>query len=370
MDYEVIVEGSTRLRVPVGGGISKDEEVFYNPHMRLNRDITVALCRVLKPKSFIDVMAGSGARGIRVANEAKVEVTLNDLNPRAVGLIRDNAALNGVEVQIESKDARAALIGGRYGFFDLDPFGPPVAYLESVFSAARWGNFIGVCATDTSALCGSYPRACMRKYDAVPLRCDCYDEAGLRILLGFMARIALRHESGIEPLLCHSTRHYMRAQVRLGSRHQETLKSLGYMQYCFGCLRRVYRHLSGLNEVCTCGERLQTAGPLWTGRFADPQICGQVAEELLGGEFQEKSSGVRLLKHLAEEQEIVSPYYDIHKLCSKIGTEIPKTEALAERVSSSGYRFVRTHFSVVGFRTDMPYEELTLAIKELRKAGD
>jgi tRNA (guanine26-N2/guanine27-N2)-dimethyltransferase len=283
MDYEVIVEGSTRLNVPKGGGLSKKEEVFYNPHMRLNRDITVALCRVLKPKSFIDVMAGSGARGIRVANEAKVDVTLNDLNPKAVGLIRDNAALNGVDVHVESKDARAALIGNRYGFFDLDPFGPPVAFLESVFSAARWGNFIGVCATDTSALCGSYPRACMRKYDAVPLRCDCYDEVGLRILLGFMARVALRHESGIEPLLCHSTRHYMRAQVRLGSRHQETLKSLGYMQYCFGCLRREYRHLWDLRKHASAGGRSRPPGRFGRGVSPTPRYAGRSRRSFLAG---------------------------------------------------------------------------------------
>jgi tRNA (guanine26-N2/guanine27-N2)-dimethyltransferase len=79
---------------------------------------------------------------------------------------------------------------------------------------------------------------------------------------------------------------------------------------------------------------------------------------------------VRLLRHLEEEQEVARPYYDIHKLCSKLGADIPRTDALAERVTSSGRRFVRTHFSDVGFRTDMPYDELTLAVKELGKGGD
>jgi tRNA (guanine26-N2/guanine27-N2)-dimethyltransferase len=370
MDYDVIVEGSTRLKVPRGGGISKKEEVFYNPHMRLNRDITVALCRVLKPKTFIDVMAGSGARGVRVANEAGVEVTLNDLNPKAVQLIKDNADLNGVKVNVESADAREALRGRRYDFFDLDPFGPPVRYLESVVSAARWGNYIGLCATDTSALCGSYPRACMRKYDAVPLRCDCYDEMGLRVLLGFLARTALRHECGIEPLFCHSTRHYMRAQVRLGSRHQETLKNVGYVQYCFSCLRREYKHLWDLKEECLCGGKLHTAGPLWTGRFADEGVCKAVADELMAGEFQEKAKAVKLAGQLAAEQEVLTPYYDVHKLCSKLGADIPRTEDLADAVTARRYRFVRTHFSDVGFRTDMPYEELALLIKEPGQVGD
>ncbi|MFH0861414.1 MAG: tRNA (guanine(10)-N(2))-dimethyltransferase [Candidatus Altiarchaeota archaeon] len=363
MDYEDIVEGSTRLKVPVGGGISKGEEVFYNPHMRLNRDITVALCRVLKPKTFIDLMAGSGARGVRVAKEAGVDVTLNDLNPKALELIGENAALNGVQVSLERQDARAILAGRKYDFFDLDPFGPPVPYAEAVVSQARWGNYIGLCATDTSALCGSYPKACMRKYDAVPLRCDCYNEVGLRVLIGFMARIALRHECGIEPLLCHSTRHYMRVQFRLGSRHQETMKSVGYMQYCFSCLRREYMSLCQLKEECSCGGKFQTAGPLWTGRFADEQICKAVYDEILGGEFQEKAKSAKLLGLLIKEQEVTLPYYDLHKLCSSSGSDIPRTEKLAEAVSSAGYRFARTHFKDVGFRTDMPHDELVRILK-------
>lgn len=366
MDYDVVVEGSTKLKVPVGGGVSKSEEVFYNPHMRLNRDITVALCKVLKPKTFIDVMAGSGARGVRVAKEAAVDVTLNDLNPRAVDLIRENASVNGVDVKIESKDARAAIIGKRFDYFDLDPFGPPVAHIEAVVSAARWGNVIGVCATDTSALCGTYPKACMRKYDAVPLRCDCYDELGLRILIGFVARVAQRHECGIEPLLCHSTRHYMRVQVRLGSRHSQTLKEIGYLQYCFICLWRGYRDLWNLKETCECGGKLHTAGPLWTGMFADGQVCKSVSDAIAEGEFQGKSQTAKLLLLLQEEQGVTLPFYDLHKLCSKLGADIPRMEIFADAVRSARRRFSRTHFNDVGFRCDMPHAELSALLKELR----
>jgi tRNA (guanine26-N2/guanine27-N2)-dimethyltransferase len=358
MDYGEILEGSTRLKVPKNGGISKGEEVFYNPHMRLNRDLTVVLCKLLKPKTFLDIMAGSGARGIRVANEANVKVTLNDLNTNAVALIKENAILNNVYADVESVDARKAMFGRRFDFVDLDPFGTASPYIEAVLSGMRWGNVLGLCATDTSALCGSYPKACMRKYDAVSLRCDCFNEIGLRILLGFVARVSIRHEFGFEPLFCHSTRHYMRLQVRISSRYADTAKEIGFLQYCFNCLWRGYRHLWDLKEECNCGGKLHTAGPLWTGIFADESICRNMESEILTGEYEGKAASAKLVGLVGGEQGIKIPYYDVHKLCKVSAAEAPKMESLAEHVRSSGYRFTRTHFNNTGFRTDMPVESL------------
>jgi len=363
MEYGIVVEGGTKLKVPAGGGISKSEEVFYNPHMALNRDLTVALCRILKPKTFADVMAGCGARGVRVVNEAKVRVTLNDLNPKAVDLIRENAALNGVEADVECTDARSLLIGRRFDYIDLDPFGPPVAYVDSVLSAARWGNIVGVCATDTSALCGSYPKACVRKYDALPGRYDCYNEIGLRILIGFIARSALRHESGIEPLFAHCTRHYMRVQVRLTSRHSVSQRQISFLQYCPECMWRAYRNISNLESKCVCGGRLQTAGPLWNGAYADPQICESVSNEVLGRAYACRSEAAKLLGLVQGEQAVNLPYYDIHQLASRHSQEVPRMSDLGDQVRKAGCFFARTHFSNVGFKTDMPHESVTALLK-------
>ena len=362
MEYGVVLEGATRLKVPKGGGIKKSEEVFYNPHMMLNRDITVALCRLLEPETFLDAMAGSGSRGIRVANESKAKVTVNDRNPKAARLIEENARLNGVDVEATMSDVRQ--INGRYDFVDLDPFGPPVAYIDSALDAVRHNGVLGVCATDTSALCGSYPKACERKYDSHPLRCDCFSEVGLRILLGFVARAALRHERGIEPLFCHSTRHYMRVQARLDGGHARTQKGLGFLQYCFKCMWRGYRSLGDLEEECGCGGRLNTAGPLWTGRFADPALCEKISKELLDGQFQSKAEALKLVGLVSFEQDLPLPHYDLHKLCRLQGCQAPSMESFFGRVQAEGFSIVRTHFNDTGFRSDMPVGALVEALKE------
>lgn len=143
-------------------------------------------------------MAGSGARGIRIAREAGVQVVLNDLNPMACDLSRRNAEANGVSCEVSNDDANHFLSDKKFDFIDVDPFGPPVRYLDAAIKALSKKGFLGVAATDTSCLCGTYPRACKRKYDALSLRTDYYDELGLRILLGFIARNAVRYDFGVD----------------------------------------------------------------------------------------------------------------------------------------------------------------------------
>jgi len=364
MEYRVVTEGSTRLNAPAGGGVSKREEVFYNPHMALNRDITVALCRLLSPRSFLDVMAGSGARGIRVANEAGTDVVLNDLNPRAVKLIGENAQLNGVAVRVESRDARQLLSSERFDYVDLDPFGPPVAFVDAALASVRVGGVLGVCATDTSALCGTYPAACKRKYDAWPLRCDCYDELGLRILLGFIGRAALRFERGIDPLFCHSTRHYMRVQARVHGRHAQTQRSIGYLQYCPDCMWRGYAQLDGLVMLCGCGSRLKTVGPMWTGIFADPELCARLSETLAETGFGERLKAVKLADTVGAEQSVTVPYYDLHVMCSKLKVPARGMAEVEAEIKSGGGVFTRTHFNDTGFRTNLPADSFAAALKQ------
>ena len=81
--------------------------VFYNPHMELNRDISVAATlvyarRLSLPRkisryltySYVDTMSASGIRGLRIANEVGVSVTLNDWSDEAFELILENIELD------------------------------------------------------------------------------------------------------------------------------------------------------------------------------------------------------------------------------------------------------------------------------------
>jgi tRNA (guanine26-N2/guanine27-N2)-dimethyltransferase len=172
MTFIEITEGRTILLIPRIEKLSRKNIVFYNPHMEFSRDISIAIARILKPKRFCDLLAGSGARGIRIANETGCETTVNDINPEAFKLIERNKELNKVDVNATNLDANQLLSREKFNFIDIDPFGPPVHFIDSALRSIRDKGVLAVTATDTSALCGTYPKACRRKYDATPLKTD------------------------------------------------------------------------------------------------------------------------------------------------------------------------------------------------------
>ena len=129
MDVVAVTEGKTRFFVPLqdsdlqfppGSG-----PVFYNPRMELNRDATILLLSVLRPESYLDAMGASGVRGLRVAHEVGIPVTINDRSEMAVNLIRQNVEALGLAAEVTRADANALMSERRFDTVDLDPFGTP-----------------------------------------------------------------------------------------------------------------------------------------------------------------------------------------------------------------------------------------------------
>jgi tRNA (guanine26-N2/guanine27-N2)-dimethyltransferase len=75
-------EGTTRILVPK----QPTKSIFYNPKMELCRDIDIAgiaafvssLPSQQASLTYIDTLAGTGVRGIRVTKEVGLSVAIND----------------------------------------------------------------------------------------------------------------------------------------------------------------------------------------------------------------------------------------------------------------------------------------------------
>src|SRR5207247_724867 len=93
-------------RTPTQGSPSEppSPQVFYNPAMALNRDLSSLLVgsRAQDGWHVLDGLAASGVRGIRYAleSDARLQVEANDWNPVAARLIEDNAERNEVDVRV------------------------------------------------------------------------------------------------------------------------------------------------------------------------------------------------------------------------------------------------------------------------------
>ena len=73
----------------------------------------------------------TGVRGIRVANECNIPVTINDRDPQGITLIVHNADVTKLPVEILQRDASALLSERSFDAVDLDPFGTPAIYIDA-----------------------------------------------------------------------------------------------------------------------------------------------------------------------------------------------------------------------------------------------
>ena len=81
--------------------LTKDAAIFYNPVMKLNRDVTLCLLdtsALQPPIRIADILAGSGIRSIRILKEFprdKIELLLiNDIS--SGDSIKENLRLSGI----------------------------------------------------------------------------------------------------------------------------------------------------------------------------------------------------------------------------------------------------------------------------------
>ncbi|MFN4133552.1 MAG: tRNA (guanine(10)-N(2))-dimethyltransferase [Candidatus Hadarchaeales archaeon] len=382
MQKKVIEEGKIKLevqdpesfRAPAGDYVPSLAEVFYNPKMAPCRDISVAVAQVISKKigslKVCDPLAGVGVRGLRYAAEVSgvSEVLLNDHSEIARELILRNLELNGLRAEVHGEDANSLLWKnrGRFNLLDLDPFGSPAPFLDAAFAALQRRALLAVTATDTAPLCGVHPKACVRRYGALPLKTEYCRELGIRILIGFTQRVAGKHEFAIRPLLSHATDHYFRVYFyaeRGARRADEAMENLGRISHCFACGRRyIFPGLApNLSSKCFCGKTLSHAGPLWSAEIGDRAFIGEVVKELAKRNFPPASLEINLLNRLMEEASGPPTFYDVNRLAKILRVRSPKIEKLLEAIRAAGFFASRTHFSPTGFRTNASYEVITRA---------
>lgn len=361
--------------------------VFYNPQMKVCRDIAVLALQsyqsiVNRDLDISEPLAGCGVRGIRFAKEVKgvKSVYINDISERACQLAKHNVQLNNLEgkVFVSNEDANLFLSRhtapkSRFDFIDIDPFGSPAPYLDSAVRALRESGLLALTATDMAPLCGVYPRVALRKYGGVSLRTEYCHELAVRLLAGCAASIAARHNIGIKILFSHSTRHYTRLYVLIeygAKRANETLKNMGYILHCFKCFYRKAHQdilLAGHDVKCPeCGSTLRAAGPLWLGGIADEGFCSMLEENLRREDFSHISREARRIIFLMKsEVNMPITYYVVDKICDKISIPTPPLKDIILHLSSANYRASRTHFHAKGIKTDAPASMVIEVIKRV-----
>ena len=375
-EYKIkhIEEGLTKIEFPEFDKVSSDAPVFYNPHMELNRDLSILAIQTFQKQEnreidICDLFGGSGIRGIRYKNEIDGvnNVYINDISETANAFEKHNIELNNLsDVEVHQHDASMFLRmkRGEFDVIDIDPFGTPSPFLDSAGYCARRNSLLCVTATDTSALCGTYKEPCIRKYNAKPYKSEYCHENGIRILAGFVALTLSKYQKYIEIKMSHSTEHYMRLyiEVKKGSKKcDESLKNIGYISHCKSCLHRQTSNglASPIQETCPiCGEKLIHAGPLWLGDIQNKEFIQNMINEIEFKKINTEKQALKLLNSCLLEASAPVTFYDVHTICKSLKISAPKLDLIFDELAKEGYIAIKTHYNPLGIKTDANIENV------------
>ncbi|MFW9849368.1 MAG: hypothetical protein ACFFF4_09515 [Candidatus Thorarchaeota archaeon] len=370
------------------GQPTTDMPVFYNPRMRINRDLSVLLLGAYMKdhdvRLICEPLAGSGVRSLRYLNEVPgvYDALLYDVNPIAIETATKNLERYGFQdrAKVLRGDARLLLMtesrGKRFDFVDVDPFGSPVPFLNAAIQSLNpRGGLLGLTATDMPALCGVYPRVALRKYGGLSTRAPFVHELAVRLLLGRTYSIAAMNGCSIRPLAVLSTDHYIRTWIYVKTSKTESNEqadTIGEIHLCRTCLQTEILPLGHQRTAefvhlrDDCPTDIAYAGPLWTGDLFDLPTL-EAAKKFYQKDPTAYAKRVpELLDLMIDEHDLVChPYWDIHEVCDAYNLTPPKRDEIMKSLIAKGYQVRRTHFKSTAIRTDAPVTEIVSVIEDL-----
>src|SRR3989338_4900789 len=364
----IITEHSTTIHAELPqGDVNSKMEVFYNPVMVSNRNISILLLNSLpnKDMKIADPLAGSGIRSLRFLKELKKgkikQLVVNDFKENFKATFQQNLKLNKIKksdqakLSIHYEEASLFLLNQTgFDYIDLDPFGSPNPFLAAAIARISLGGILAVTATDTAALTGTYPKVTERKYWAIPLRNYLMHEIGLRILIRRIQLQGVQFDKALTPILSYHRDHYFRVYCRMEKGKEkcdEILKQHKYFLWCPHCLRSTVSLFNSAD--CECGKKMQFAGPLWCGELAEQSLLSKMVKD---NPFPEEAKFLTLL--LGETAFPDCGFYDLHAIARKYKLAIPPFEKVL-----SSLRAARTHFSSHGIKTKHPFDDVLTLMK-------
>jgi len=364
----LITEHSIKIKAEMPKVVSQEMEVFYNPVMVSNRNISIQLLNSIEDteRNIADPLAGSGIRSLRFLKELKKgkikQLFANDLKEYFFKTFKDNAQLNkvklGKNVSLFNKEANLFMLEQiGFDYIEVDPFGSPNPFLATAVNRISRGGIIAITATDTAALTGTYPSVTKRKYWATTSKNYLMHEIGLRILIRRIQLQGTQFDKALVPILAYHKDHYFRIymQNQKGKDNcDEILKQHQYLLFCPKCLN--FKTSTFNKENCNCGQEFNFHGPLWIGKLGDTTLLEKMVSENIFSEEQ------RFLESLKEEAKVeMVGFYDLHELSSLLKVNPPRMELALKKLNA-----VRSSFSEHGIKCNKELKEVVKFVKENR----
>src|SRR3989344_8674144 len=356
----IITEHSCKIKAELPKrDVHKKMEVFYNPVMASNRNISILLLNCVENKNMniVDPLAGSGIRSLRFLKELKKskikQLYVNDIKANFPDYFKESLKLNKIssnKISIHNQDANLFLLNQEgFDYIDIDPFGSPNNFLAASIARLSRRGILAVTATDTAALTGTYPRSTQRKYWADSNKNYLMHETGLRILIRKVQLIGIQFDKALIPILAYSKDHYFRIYFKNDRRKESCDQIIKQHLYLLYNQQTLEFKPSKFNFE----EEFISTGPLWIGKLFDSKL---IKTMLKNNTFEEEKKFLQLLNKEAEMD--VLGFYDMHALARAYKTAPPKMDDVLKRLQG-----IRTHFSFNGFKTKKSFKEVISVLK-------
>ena len=376
---EIIVPKPDYYRVSLNEYVPSKAPVFYNPLMKENRDLTIAVANIMRSEVnrrlvFGDSMAGVGVRSIRVLVESKWdEAYVNDNSERAFANIVVNIEKNGLVDRAYPSRADANLFhaehsstGVRFDMLDIDPFGTPVRFLDTGVRAVKHGGLISITATDTANLFGVQSRAAKILYGVNVFKTGFMREVGVRVLLKTLAEAAARNERGIEPIVSIASRHYVKIIARILKGRKHAFKTISKIKFL------KVRKIGGFYEPVGLLDPAEAVkdnscvllGPLYACETSSKSWIEKMISDKFGKKiFDEKT--FRILSNILSDDQKTVGSFDLIGLASSLRIAPPKVRVVIEKLSEKGFQACRSGLDANCIRTDAGLNDLISIVKNL-----
>lgn len=315
---------------------------YYSKPMIFSRDLTVMVLKALDNQSIkaLDGLASSGIRGLRIAKEAGIKIDLNDKSQYAVNLIRRNMELNDIDLNVTQMDLNCLLQSKKYDYIDIDPYGSFAPYLESAVESINNGGIMGITTTDLPNFTGTNKIKGLKKYGSIGIRNYLKQEAGLRIMLAYIAKVAVANNMGIEPLVSVYRDYYYRAFIRFK-------KGMKYSTMT----------LNNVQTISMASLMPRHYGPFWIGDLHNLEFTKKLKNETYFESYKiiEKYSEYFNLENMLF-------FYSTEDFCNRLNVSQVKVETVISRLKSMGFNASRTQFDPLGIKTHASYIKMKEAI--------
>ena len=346
-----------------GDKISKELKVFYNPVMKLNRDISLLLIKSYfnEPILFCDPMIATGIREIRFLKTIPSlfsHLTLGDISSSAIEDAKKNFKNNEINfdnISFLNENAINTIASQYFHFIEIDPFGTPVPFLDVAFQRIKHNGILSVTATDTASLCGTYPKKTLRRYGIEVKMTLFHEELGLRNLISFCIKTAAKYDKKIEVMLSYSSDHYYKIFLKVTDNKKEAYEDIRKLKY--------FSYNQKTQEIKLNKYKLSDEffGPVYIGDLKNKELLNKMISNLTI--INDNKKITKKLESIKEEIDIFA-YYNPHKLQKsfKINSEMKFLE-IFNKLEKKGFKVSKCHNNKLGIKSNCSYKDIIEILK-------